>query len=240
MTFIEKLKTGAKEFGIALSSQQQHTMLQYLEALQEWNPRVRLVADAGEEAITGHIIDSLSIFTSGLIGGEEIVADIGTGAGFPGAPCGIVNPKLRVTLIESARKKTDFLEKLIARLGLDNIRVLNGRAEDLARDQGTRESFDVVLVRAVGGLAEIAELALPLLRKGGSMIAQKGRGEQVAREIEESAKAINMLGGNAPEIFMVNSSFIAGERRLVIVKKTAPTDTRYPRRAGMPRKHPLK
>jgi len=164
--------------------------------------------------------------------------DIGAGAGFPGLPLRLVRPDLRLTLVESVRKKADFLRHVVGALGLDGVTVLAARAEDAGRDPAHREQYDVALARAVADLRVLAEYALPLLRVGGVFIAQK-TAAAVPAEVEMAGYALDALGGAMRDVVEVAFPGLREPRALVVVAKTAPTPDKYPRRAGMPAKRPL-
>jgi 16S rRNA (guanine527-N7)-methyltransferase len=171
-----------------------------------------------------------------LRGGGDVL-DVGSGAGLPGIPLAIAYPKLRVTLLDATAKKTAFLNHVVETLGLVGVGVLTGRAESLAHDTALRESYDVVVSRAVARLSVLVELTLPFCRVGGTVIAQKAF--EAEKEAEDAAGALAALGGELGEVIQVTVPD-SGERRiLVTVQKVSPTPSRYPRRPGMPSKRPL-
>jgi len=159
------------------------------------------------------------------------------GIGLPGIPLKILFPNIRLTLLDSVARKTSFLAHLVARLGLEGVEVLTGRAEHLAHDGRYRERFDLVLSRGVAKLATLAELALPFCTMGGTFIAQK-KGE-IEGEIKAAARAIDILGGRLKGVKWVGMEELGEERALVIIDKLNPTPQHYPRRAGVPQKRPL-
>ncbi len=157
----------------------------YTALLLEWNKRIHLVSkrDATGDRILRHFVDSLSIFKAIDIPKQANVLDLGAGAGFPSIPIQIVREDVRLTLVESIHKKTLFLQKLTQVLKLANSLILNQRAEELAHQSNLKEKFDLVVAKAMGKLKDVITLSMPFLKKGGVLLAYKGRG--VKREIEE-------------------------------------------------------
>lgn len=234
---MDKLIAGAEKLNIALTEEQVGRFHLYYEQLIEWNRRLNLTSIVGcEEVQLKHFLDSLTAAT--LIEDKSSrILDIGTGAGFPGVPLRIVYPSLRLTLVDSVHKKAAFLDHLIDRLGLDGVEVIAERAERLAHEERYRERFDVVLSRAVAGLATLAELALPFCAVGGMFIAMK-KGD-IETEVMTADSAIHTLGGRLREERMVELKELEDDRFLIVVDKLSKTPERYPRRTGIPRKRPL-
>jgi 16S rRNA (guanine527-N7)-methyltransferase len=144
---------------------------------------------------------------------------------------------MKLVLLESRGKKATFLEHIVKKLGYADIEVIARRAEEAARLTNYRESFDIVLARAVAPLPELVELALPFAGTGSVFIAQKKGG--IDTEVEEAAEAIKLLGGHLREVKTVDLKELAGDRRLVIIDKVSLTPQAYPRRPGMPKKRPI-
>ncbi|MFQ5987885.1 MAG: 16S rRNA (guanine(527)-N(7))-methyltransferase RsmG [Dehalococcoidia bacterium] len=236
---MERLIAGAKRLGLSLTSEQVGKFEVYYEELIRWNRRVNLTAIVDyEEVQAKHFLDSLTIALALKMPPSFRLLDVGSGAGVPGVPLKILFSNISLTLLDSVHKKTDFLDHLVARLGLEGVEVLTGRAEDLAREGRYREQFDLVLSRGVAQLASLVELALPFCTLGGSFIAQK-KGE-IEREIEEAMGAIDILGGRLREVKRVELEELGEERSLVIIDKLIATPNGYPRRAGIPSRRPLK
>lgn len=238
---LDRLIYGAKQLGLSLTSRQIEQFQLYYEELVEWNRKVNLTAiTTCEEVQLKHFLDSLIIVTAlenePWIKGDFLLLDVGTGAGIPGVPLKIFLPKVRLVLLESVAKKTTFLQYLIDRLGLEHVDVLTGRAEDIARKESCREKFDLVVTRAVGKLSTIAELTIPFCRQGGLFIAPK-KG-QIEEEVSRARQAIDVLGGRLREVKEVVVEGLE-PRSLVIIQKIGSTHQRYPRRAGIPARHPL-
>jgi 16S rRNA (guanine527-N7)-methyltransferase len=238
---MEILKSGARGLGIDLTERQLEQFETYYRELVAWNARMNLTAITDyQEAQTGHFLDSLTIITA-LSPGERArplsVIDIGTGAGLPGLPLKIIMPRTLLVLLEATTKKCQFLEYLTGKLGLPDTEIVNARAEDAARDPRYREKFDLALARAVAALPVLLELALPFCAGSGLFIAQK-KGD-VEREIEQSQKAIDILGGRLREIKPVRLKGLDDGRVLVVIEKVSPSPPGYPRRPGIPAKKPI-
>ena len=234
------LVAGARALGVELGARQVEQFARYRELLVEGNRRVNLTAITELEAVERlHFLDSLTAVAglpeATLAGGR--VLDVGSGAGFPGVPLRIAFPGVRMELLEATGKKAAFLRGLVAELGLSDVVVHQGRAEDLGREASLRGAFDAALARGVAKLATLAELTLPFLRVGGVLGAHKSRG--VEAEVDGAAEAIRVLGGAAAEVVPVSVAGLGDGRVLVVVRKTGETPEGYPRRAGMPGKRPI-
>jgi len=234
---MERLIAGAQRLGLLLTPEQVESFEVYYEELIRWNRRVNLTAIVDYEQVQlKHFLDSLTLALA-FRDMPSLLLDVGTGAGMPGIPLKIIFPSIHLTLLESVARKTSFLEHLVARLSLEGVEVLTGRAEHLAHDGRYRERFDLVLSRGVAKLSTLAEMALPFCTIGGAFIAQK-KGE-IEGEIEAAARAIDIVGGRLRGVKRVGLEELGEERALVIIDKLTPTPQRYPRRAGIPQKRPL-
>ena len=203
----------------------------YAELLIDWNSRVNLTAITEPQEIAAkHFADSLSAAT--LIPQNARVADVGTGAGFPGVPLLIARPDLTMTLMDGLNKRITFLQTLCSELGL-TAQCVHTRAEDAGQNPLYRGKFDVVTTRAVAGLPILIELTVPLLKTDGISIAYRGAAQD---ELAQSKSALHLLHAQARTLD-VPAPY--GKRSLVVVKKLAPTPKQYPRRAGVPEKKPL-
>ena len=238
---MEKLASGAKKLGIELTSRQLEQFQIYYHELIEWNQRVNLTAITGyEEVQIKHFLDSLTtvLALKHPLGKECFrLIDVGTGAGIPGIPLKIILPDIKLVLLEATAKKADFLHHIKHKLGLDDVEIIVGRAEDVAHKAQYRENFALVLSRAVARLPTLVELTLPFCAPGGSFIAQK-KGD-IGPEISQAGMAIRLLGGNLREVKRVDLAEFTDARWLVVIGKVSPTPQQYPRRPGIPAKRPL-
>ncbi|HHV07853.1 MAG TPA: 16S rRNA (guanine(527)-N(7))-methyltransferase RsmG [Firmicutes bacterium] len=232
----ELLADQAEDIGVRLSTNQIKTLLFYGQEFEQANQYMNLSTIVHpEEVIRKHFVDSLTALPY-LPAETDKLIDIGSGAGFPGLALKIVCPETEVTLIESIKKKANFLRQTAAALGLTDINVCWRRAEEAGQDQQFREKFSVATARAVAALPVLLELALPLVAVGGWFIAYKG--PNVAEEIQVAETALAILGGELAEV--KEFSLAGGEQRsLVLVRKAAPTPAKYPRGPGRPAKRPL-
>ena len=240
MSAKNKLKTGAQELGLDLSKEQLDILLEYMEILREWNQKINLTAiDDPEEIVVKHFLDSLSLLQTLDLSGEERVIDIGTGAGFPGLVLKIIYPNLRLTLLDSVKKKVNFLRQAAYQLDLDldTIEFIHGRAEDLGRNRQHREQYDYAIARAVAYLNILSEYALPFVKVGGQFIAQKG--ENAKKEVVDSQVALEKLGGETVNLAPVDLPYNDDDRYLIVIEKIMATTSQYPRQAGTPKKKPL-
>lgn len=232
------LEEGTAQLGIRFDHKQKELFQIYLEELQVWNNRANLTSiKESENIVIRHFLDSVSCLLSERIDFSSKLVDIGAGAGFPGIPIKIVSPSVCLALIDSAKKKTDFLISLLKKLHLTNTSVIRQRIETYARESSNRETYDIVVARAVSELPIIIEYALPLLKKKGVLIAQKGKIREI--ELKRGARAAILLGGSIEEVKTVEVPFLDEERHLVIVEKQQVSPLDYPRRVGIPSKRPL-
>ena len=236
---MEKLVQNARDlFDLHLSMRQVNALRVFESELIEWNQKFNLTAIRDKAGIrTKHFLDSFSCVSAWGSTPPTKLIDIGTGAGFPGIPIKIIYPNTQVTLVESVRKKAGFCQHIIDRLGLEGIRVINARAEDLGQSPEHREAYDWGIARAVANMRVLSEYLLPLVQVGGVMLAQKG--ESGPAEAHAAEKAINLLGGKVRQLLPVILPGVVEERHLVIVDKVAATPPGYPRKPGVPGKNPL-
>lgn len=238
---MKKLQTSAQKLGLHLTPRQLEQFEIYYQELVDWNQRMNLTSVTDyEEVQVKHFLDSLTLITAikPLNKGQRLsVIDIGTGAGLPGIPLKVLLPDIRLVLLEATARKTKFLQHVVDRLGLDNVEIAVGRAEEAAHNAHYREKFDLVLSRAVASLPVLVELALPFCAVGGRFVAQK-KGD-IEREVEKSQKAITVMGGNLREVKSIELEELDDKRYLVIVDKIKPSPAEYPRRPGMPAKRPI-
>ncbi len=226
----------AQKINIELDKNQIEKFYKYMDLLIEWNEKINLTAITNrKDIIVKHFIDSLTI--QRYLGDAVNIIDVGTGAGFPGIPIKIINPNLKVVLVDSLNKRINFLQDVIKKLNLDNIEVIHARAEDLGQNKKYREAFDIVTSRAVANMSVLSEYLLPLARVNGKCICMKG--SDIEEELENSKYAINLLGGKIEQVDKFELSNERIGRNIVIVKKLKNTPNSYPRKAGTPAKKPL-
>lgn len=233
--FEEKLHS----LGIELTEEQYKQFDKYYELLVEWNKVMNLTGITEyEEVNEKHFVDSLSIVKAVDISKVQAVIDIGTGAGFPGIPLKIVFPQLKITLLDSLNKRIKFLDTVITELGLENIETIHGRAEDFAKKAEYREQYDLCVSRAVANLSTLSEYCLPFVRVGGMFVPYKSG--EIDQEVNEAGTAIKVLGGKKIEVvkFQLPESDI--NRSFVLINKVKNTGKKFPRKAGMAAKEPIK
>jgi len=232
------LQEAVKITGFPLNSQQQKAFEIYESELLTWNEKFNLTAIRDAEGIRiKHFLDSLSCLTVMKNLRNERVIDIGTGAGFPGIPLKIACPGIKLTLVESVGKKAGFCKHMVEILQLENVEVLSLRAEEVGRLPNHRAQYDWAAARAVAALPILSEYLIPLLKVGGSMLAQKG--ESAHAEAQTSENALKLLGGRLEHITKVILPGVVEERYLIVIKKVAATAATYPRTVGIPAKKPL-
>ncbi len=230
------LYIGLKEKGFNLTDEQIFSLMEYMNLVLEANKKFNLTAIEEEnEFITKHFLDSIFMYDNSQE--EMLVADMGTGGGFPGIPLKIVHPKWEMTFIDSTEKKLKFIEAACIKLGIENVEFVHSRAEDVGRANEHREKYDLVFSRAVAPMNVLSEYCLPLTRLGGKFIASKGPKYQ--EELEDAKKAVEVLGGKVDSISKIMMPYEDIVRYLVICKKIKKTPLKYPRRQGVPSKKPL-
>jgi len=239
---MEKLVEGARQLGLPLTERQLQQFQTYYEQLVEWNRRVNLTGITDyEEVQIKHFVDSLSIVLAmegaKWADGSFGLLDIGTGAGMPGLPLKMVCPGAKLVLLDSVAKKTAFLRHIVGELGLEGVEILTQRAEEIGHLPEYRETFDLVVCRAVSHLATVAELSLPFCRIGGLAVIPKKDG--IERELSQANGAIGILGGKLKSVREVTIKGLE-QHVLVVLEKTSPTPVTYPRRPGIPAKRPLR
>lgn len=234
--FSQALKMLAGESGIPLNEQKLGKLSAYHSLIEETNRAFNLTkAQSPEEFAGRHFLDSIALPALNLLYPGDSVIDVGSGAGFPGMPIAILRGNLHVTLLDSMRKRTQFLERVVTELGLTNVTVVTARAEDFARSEG-REKFDAALSRAVAPLNVLLEYTLPLVRPGGRTLCWKG--PSAPEEMTAAKRACWILCGGEmhahPYSIPGHGSFFIVEAR-----KNRATPVGFPRKAGIPSKEPI-
>lgn len=232
------LDQGCAELGITLNDVQKKKFTDFYEFLIEKNKVMNLTGITEfQEVLVKHFLDSLACVKALDLSKVKRVMDVGTGAGFPGIPLKIAFPHLEICLLDSLKKRVNFLEEAFLLLDLTDITAVHGRAEEYARKKEYREKFDLCVSRAVSNLATLSEYCLPYVRKGGYFVSYKSGA--VKEEAEQAEKAVKILGGKVSDILYFNLPDTEIQRSLVVIEKTAPCPSRYPRKAGTPLKEPL-
>ncbi len=217
---MEKLiQDAATLFNIHLTGRQAAAFATYEKELIEWNSKFNLTAIRDSESIrTKHFLDSISCVLAWKMNLPNRLIDIGTGAGFPGIPLKILYPNLKLTLAESVGKKSRFCQHIVDVLGLENVDVIQARAEELGQNADRREKYDWAVARAVANLNVL---------------------ESGPAEAQSAENAMKILGGKLKQLIPVNLPGIAEDRYLILVDKVAATPPKYPRKPGIPTKQPL-
>lgn len=230
-----------EELSIELSEHQLYQFYTYFELLVEWNKIMNLTTIISmDEVVIKHFADSLTLVkaVSDLGEKEAYILDMGTGAGFPGIPLKIVYPKLKIVLLDSLNKRIKFLDEVIGQLGLENIIAIHGRAEDYGRNKEYREQFDYCVSRAVANLSTLSEYCMPYVKIGGTFISYKSG--NIDEELKEAKGAVKLLGGKVEQVITFSLPKTEVARSLVVIKKNEGTAKKFPRKAGLPGKEPLR
>lgn len=240
--FQELLDIGCRELGLELTEKQMDRFYRYYELLIEKNKVMNLTAITElADVVTKHFLDSLLLLKAvpEIRENEFSCIDVGTGAGFPGIPLKIVCPDLKVTLLDSLNKRVGFLNEVIQELELQEIAAVHGRAEDFGRDAAYREQFDFCVSRAVANLSTLSEYCLPFVKVGGRFISYKSG--KIEEELVQGKGAAAKLGGELhPVITLPLPGTDDVERTFVPIKKIVKTAKKFPRKAGMPSKEPIR
>ncbi|MBH1942494.1 16S rRNA (guanine(527)-N(7))-methyltransferase RsmG [Mobilitalea sibirica] len=226
-----------EDLQLNLTQKQLQQFIDYYELLIDWNKVMNLTAITDFiEVIHKHFADSLSVVHVYKPSNDKIL-DIGTGAGFPGIPLKIMFPDTQIVLLDSLKKRLNFLDEVIDKLQLKHIKTLHGRAEDYGRDNMYRETFDLVVSRAVANLATLSEYCLPYVKKDGFFISYKSG--NIEEEINKASTATKILGGQLKEVKRFHLPGTDIERTLIVLQKLDKTPIKFPRTAGRPAKEPI-
>ncbi|MCA0972341.1 16S rRNA (guanine(527)-N(7))-methyltransferase RsmG [Halobacillus litoralis] len=233
-TFVDALK----EKGIELDEKQQQQFQRYFDILVEWNEKMNLTAITDQEGVyLKHFYDSLTAAFYHDFTQELRICDVGAGAGFPSIPLKIAFPQLKVTIVDSLKKRITFLNHLAHELELDDVAFYHDRAENFGKNHKFREGFDLVMARAVARMSVLSELCLPLTVKGGHFMAMKG--PNLMDEMEDANVAVQTVGGEVKDVFTFHLPEEDSERNIAIIEKRRKTPKKYPRKAGTPNKQPI-
>ena len=236
--FISKdlLLSGAAEYGVTLSDEAVERFDIYARLLVERNKVMNLTAiTESDEIVKKHFVDSLSLLSVVDIPENAKVIDVGTGAGFPGIPLMIARPDLRMTLLDSTRKRLGFIEEVSRETSLEP-ELLHSRAEDAGKNENYRERYDLATARAVSNLRDLSEYCLPFVKKGGVFAPMKSA--KADEEITQAKKAIHVLGGPIEKKVSFDIGDV-GSRTVIIIKKISQTPTKYPRPSAKMAKFPI-
>lgn len=225
------------KLNISLSEMQINQFIRFYEMLIEKNKVMNLTAITEfDEVIDKHFLDSLNLFRLIDLNSEKRILDLGTGAGFPGIPLKIAFPKIKITLVDSLNKRVMFLNDVVNQLGLEDVECVHARAEDLAKKKEYREEYDICVSRAVANLSTLSEYCIPFVKVGGNFISYKSG--DCDEEINSSKAAIKKLGARISKV--ENFEIKDMGRSFVVIDKISSTPNKYPRKAGLPSKEPLK
>jgi 16S rRNA (guanine527-N7)-methyltransferase len=234
---LDLLIDGANHLGLEIHPEEAALFMLYAEELKQYNKLANLTSITNDnEIMVKHFLDSLTCLLIKDFDDTATLIDVGTGAGFPGIPLKVLRRHIKLTLMDSTKKKIVFLRHITEMLGI-NVEIIEDRAEKFGRSERGRESYDVVVSRAVAPMNVLAEYCLPLAKLGGMVVFLKG--PNIEDEYNEAKRAFSACGGVTQEIKTLKLPYDAGTRNLIVVKKMAKTPERYPRRPGIPSKKPI-
>ena len=239
MDNLDVLDKGLKELGIDTDSEKLGKLITFKNILLDWNEKINLTSITDEKEIfIKHFIDSATCLCPGLIKSGSKIIDIGTGAGFPGVVIKILKEDVSMTLLDSLNKRVVYLREAADKLGLKQVDIIHGRAEEYGVKKEHREKYDIALSRAVAPINVLVEYCIPFVKKGGYFICQKG--PSYKDELEEGNKAIEILGGKLEKVegYLLPYSYI--KHYILLIKKIENTPTKYPRKPGKPSSNPIK
>lgn len=233
------MKNLFNHYNISLDDNQIEKFNRYYELLIDWNQKINLTTITEyQEVVKKHFFDScllLMNYPKEMFDSKHII-DVGTGGGFPGIPLAILLPEAKFTLIDSLNKRIDFLKIVIDELQLNHVNLVHGRAEDLGKNMEYREQFDYCVSRAVAALPLLLEYCSPFIKKNGFLYLYKSK--RVTQEIQEAENALSILNCQVKEnIQLIND--MDYERFILEIEKLDNTPSKYPRKAGIPKKKPL-
>ncbi|HSI67199.1 MAG TPA: 16S rRNA (guanine(527)-N(7))-methyltransferase RsmG [Planococcus sp. (in: firmicutes)] len=233
----QQFKDALSEKGIQLNEKQLAQFRSYFKELVEWNDKMNLTAITDQPSVyLKHFYDSITAAFYLDFTKEMKLCDVGAGAGFPSIPLKICFPHIHVTIVDSLNKRILFLEHLSKELGLSDVQFIHSRAEDFGQSDH-RESYDLVTARAVARLSVLAELCVPLVKRGGIFAAMKAASAE--DELQDAEKALKILGAKKKSIHSFTLPIEGSERYIQVFEKLKDTPKKYPRKAGVPNKSPI-
>lgn len=239
MDNLDILDKGLKDLGIDTDSEKLNKLMVFKSILLEWNEKINLTSITDEKEIfIKHFIDSATCLCSGLIKSGSKVIDIGTGAGFPGVVVKILREDTSMTLLDSLNKRVVYLREAADRLGLTQVDIIHGRAEEYGVKKDYREKYDIALSRAVAPINVLVEYCMPFVKVGGYFICQKG--PSYKDELGEGKKAIEIMGGKLEKVEEHLLPYSDIKHYILLIKKIENTPTKYPRKPGKPSSNPIK
>ena len=234
----ERFAKWLEPHGLSISSRQFEQLDRYLDILADWNERMNLTGITEREAVyEKHFYDSVTLAFYVPMDKMSTMADIGSGAGFPGIPLKILFPHLKLTIVDSLNKRIVFLRHLADELGLQDVTCVHARAEEAARKPEHRDQYDLVSARAVARLNVLNEFCLPFTRQGGIFAAMKG--SNMEEELSEAARSMKVLNAKLVGNHALKLPVEQSERHIVLLEKTGSTPKAYPRKPGTPLKSPI-
>lgn len=235
---MKQLTAALDGLGISYDETMLNKFRLYMEGILKWNESVNITSIKEEdEFVTRHYVDSLLCAPSKEFRRAKRVIDVGTGGGFPGVPLALIAPEKEFVLMDSLNKRVKIITELCENLEIKNVTAIHDRAEDLARDKGHREAYDLCLSRAVANLATLSEYCLPFLKIGGYFLSYKSL--DIGIEMKQAKKAIHILGGNMDREEVADLDGFDLRHKIIFIKKIKRTPAKFPRKAGTPSKDPL-
>ena len=236
---MDRLKKALDELKVEYTQETIDKFTMYMDEILEWNEKINLTAITDrDEFISKHFIDSLLAAAAAGMSEARNIIDVGTGGGFPGMPLAIIFPDKHFVLMDSLNKRLKVIDAACGKIGITNVTTLHGRAEELSRNKEHREKYDVCVSRAVANMSTLSEYCLPFVKKGGYFLAYKGPNSE--EEVAAAANAIKLLGGKIEGYTEAMFSGFEFSHHIICVKKIKETPAKYPRKAGIPSKEPLK